>query len=138
MDKTTPLTEESRCGKSEGLRIRELEERVAALERRMNFLLAPGVVYKVTTTPEDLECVRRMDEIGHLIPLPPEPKPATFAEAWQWMLAGGLAECRGFAHKIEGAYSFRRIYPDVWIRESSLGSRCLFGDWKLLPRKDQK
>lgn len=68
------------AGKSEGLRIRELEDRVSALERRLNFLLAPGVVYKATTSPEDLDCVSRMDEIGHLIPLPPEPKPTTAPE----------------------------------------------------------
>lgn len=124
------------AGKSEGLRIRELEDRVSALEGRLNFLLAPGVVYKVTTSPEGLECVRRMGEVGHLIPVPHAPKPATFVEAWQWMLDGGVVRQRGYLYKIEDSVLFysacagswrqqEKVYPDVF----------LFGDWTLLPRE---
>ena len=136
MDSETPLTMKNCAGKSEGLRIRELEKRVAALERRLNFLLAPGVVYRATTDPEDLDCVRRMDEIGHLVPLPPEPKPATFVEAWQWMLDGGVVRQRGYLYKIEDGVLFYSVRAGSWRQEEKVYPETfLFGDWTLLPRE---
>lgn len=129
------------AGKSEGLLIRELEDRVSALEEMLTRVVttcdsAPGLDYTVALTMEYTGDKKIRILSVDRAPRKQESKPATFVEAWQWMLEGGLVRQRGYLYKIEDGVLFYSVRAGSWRQEEKVYPETfLFGDWTLLPRE---
>lgn len=132
-----PPTKAERCGKSEGLRIRELEDRVSTLESAAKVRRDISELMNGTSQFDNIhERLRRLEAALFEDAKAAASKPATFIEAWQWMMEGGVVRQRGYLYKIEDGVLFYSVRAGSWRQEEKVYPETfLFGDWTLLPRE---